>query len=88
MLEQQERVFAVNVENRAFAGSAAKTMPLDPALDIRLFTAKSEVVAEGKSRIRLFPNGSSTGGRIELGLLGDRAAVNVRWSTGAVALER
>jgi hypothetical protein len=31
---------------------------------------------------------SSSSGRIELRLRGDLAAVNVRWSTGAVTLER
>lgn len=88
ILKQQERVFAVDVDGRAFASSAAESVPLDPALDIGLWTAKSELIGESTGGIRFFPDGSSTGGRIELELLGDRAAVNVRWSTGAVMLER
>jgi general secretion pathway protein H len=87
ILQQQERVFAVDVNKRAFASSAAESVPLDPALDISLLTAKSELIGESTGGIRFFPDGSSTGGRIELRLLGDRAAVNVRWSTGAVTLE-
>jgi general secretion pathway protein H len=88
ILQQQERVFAVDVNKRAFASSAAESVPLDPALDISLMTAKSELIGESTGGIRFFPDGSSTGGRIEIRLLGDRAAVNVRWSTGAVTLER
>jgi general secretion pathway protein H len=88
ILQQQERVFAVDVNKRAFASSAAESVPLDPALDISLLTAKSELIGESTGGIRFFPDGSSTGGRIELRLLGDRAAVNVRWSTGAVTLDR
>jgi hypothetical protein len=88
ILQQQERVFAVDVEKRALASSATESVPLDPALDISLLTAKSELIGESTGGIRFFPDGSSTGGRIELRLLGNRAAVNVRWSTGAVTLER
>jgi general secretion pathway protein H len=62
-------------------------VPLDPALDISLLTTKSEVIDENTGGIRFFPDGSSTGGRIALRRLGDRATVNVRWSTGAVTLE-
>lgn len=88
ILQQQERVFEVNVDKRAFASSAAGSVPLNPALDISLLTAKSELMGGSTGGIRFFPDGSSTGGRIELELLGDRAAVNIRWSTGAVTLER
>jgi general secretion pathway protein H len=88
MLQRQERVFAVDLNKRAFAGSAAESVPLDPALHISLLTAKSELIDENTGGIRFFPDGSSTGGRIEVRLLSDRAAVNVQWSTGAVTLER
>ena len=88
ILQQQERVFAVDVNKRAFASSTAEFVPFDPALDISLLTAKSELIGESTGGIRFFPDGSSTGGRIGLRLLGDRAAVNVRWSTGAVTLDR
>jgi general secretion pathway protein H len=88
ILEQQERIFAVDVHKRAFGRSAAETLPLDRALNISLLTAKSELIGESTGGIRFFPDGSSTGGRIELELLGDRAAINIRWSTGAVTLER
>jgi general secretion pathway protein H len=88
MLQREERVFAVDVNKRAFASSAAESVPLDPALDISLLTAKSELIGERTGGIRFFPDGSSTGGRIELRRLGDRATVNVHWSTGAVTLER
>lgn len=85
----QERVFTIDVAERAFAaGSAEEVVLLDPALDIQLLTAKSELVGQDKGRIRFFPNGSSTGGRIGLELLGERAAVNVRWSNGSVTVER
>jgi general secretion pathway protein H len=85
----QERVFTVDVEERAFsAASIADSVSLDPAFHIHLFTAKSELVGGNRGGIRFFANGSSTGGRIELELLGERAAINVQWATGIVTVER
>lgn len=89
MFRRQEQVFTVDVEERAFAAnSAEESVPLDPALNIQLFTAESERVGESKGGIRFFPDGSSTGGRIDLELLGDRGAVKVWWSNGRVTVER
>jgi general secretion pathway protein H len=82
-------VFTVDVENRAFiSASNAEPVPLDPALNMHLLTAKSELIGKRKGGIRFFADGSSTGGRIELELLGERATINVRWATGAVTIER
>jgi hypothetical protein len=84
-----ERVFTVDVDNRAFiSASDAEPVPLDPALNMHLLTAKSELVGRSRGGIRFFADGSSTGGRIELELLGERATINVRWATGAVTIER
>jgi len=87
--QRQERVFTLDLEERGFATeSTAELVPLDPALNIYLLTVKSERVGKSRAGIRFFADGSSTGGRIELKLLGDRAAINVQWATGAVTLER
>jgi general secretion pathway protein H len=88
--QRQERVFTVDIEQRAFAtGSTAKPVPpLDPAFHVYLLTAKSELLGESRGGIRFFADGSSTGGRIELELLGERVAISVQWATGAVTVER
>jgi general secretion pathway protein H len=85
----QERVFTLDVEERAFAtGSTAELVPLDPALSIYFLTLKSERIGQSRAGIRFFADGSSTGGRVELKLLGNQAAINVQWATGAVTVER
>jgi general secretion pathway protein H len=82
-------VFTLDVEERAFAtGSTAELVPLDPALSIYFLTLKSERIGQSRAGIRFFADGSSTGGRIELKLLGNQAAINVQWATGAVTVER
>jgi general secretion pathway protein H len=89
MSDGQERVFTVDVARRAFAASSIEAaVTLDPTLEIQLVTARSELVDESRGRIRFFPDGSSTGGRIDLEFLGERTAVNVGWRNGMVTVER
>ena len=85
----EERVFVVDVEDRVVsASSTAASVRLDPAFNIRLHTAKSELAGKSRGGIRFYADGSSTGGRIELELLGEHAAISVQWATGAVTVER
>ena len=51
---------------------------------LSLFTARSEVQDEQHGRIRFFPDGSSTGGRITLARGERRYHVDVDWLTGQV----
>ena len=77
-------------------GVAARGLPL-PAIDqnarlpegveLQLTTAASEVVEENVGRIRFFPDGGSTGGRVDLNVNGREYIVNVAWLTGEASLE-
>ena len=55
-------------------------------MTMKLFTARSELEEEGIGRIRFFPDGSSTGGHIDL--LRDEALwrIEVMWLTGDAKL--
>ena len=86
---KEEQVFMVDVEQRQVASSSSDGLvPLDQALSMRLYTARSELIDESKGRIRFFPDGSSTGGRIDLEVAGGSAAVRVHWANGRVTVER
>ena len=82
-----ERVFTVNVQTRVLRELAgSKLIQMDPALELRLVTASSEVIDERSGRIRFFPDGTSTGGRIQVKHDREGATVNVDRSTGGVTL--
>jgi general secretion pathway protein H len=66
--------------------SENKLLQLDRALNLRLVTASSEAIDERSSRIRFFPDGSSTGGRIQIQHGKEGATVNVDSSTGIVTV--
>lgn len=86
---QKEQVFMVDVEQRQVASSSSDGLvPLDQALNMRLYTARSELIDESKGRIRFFSDGSSTGGQIDLEVAGGSAAVRVHWANGRVTVER
>jgi general secretion pathway protein H len=89
LLSGQERSFTLDVDKRQFKPTAAsQPMLLDSALDLSVYIAKSELIDDTIGSIRFFPDGSSTGGRIDLDLHGERATVVVNWSTGAVEIEK
>ena len=80
------RTFTINVET-GLLGEALenKLLQLDRELNLRLVTARSEVIDERSSRIRFFPDGSSTGGSIQIQHGREGATVNVN-SSGVVTV--
>jgi general secretion pathway protein H len=54
--------------------------------ELKLFTADSEIIDQGKGSVRFFPDGSSTGGRVTL-MAGERKRlVDINWLTGHISL--
>jgi general secretion pathway protein H len=86
---RQEQAITIDVERGILReeDSGGEFVQLHPTIELRLDTARSEIIDESKGRIRFFPDGSSTGGRIQLQHDGDSATVNVTWSTGAATVE-
>ena len=83
--ERREASLSLDVEARSFVVTGdPKPYALPKRLDLKLFTAQSEVVRDQTGRIRFFADGSSTGGRITLGGGEDRQEVDVDWLTGRV----
>jgi general secretion pathway protein H len=83
-----ERIFTVDVQTRVLREVAgSKLLQLDPALELRLVTASSEVIDERSGRIRFLPDGTSTGGRIQVQHDRERATVTVDRSTGGVTVK-
>lgn len=60
---------------------------LSPNIELKLNTAASEVMSNNKGAIRFYPDGSSTGGSIDVIYKGQTYKVNVEWITGRVSIE-
>lgn len=85
---QREATLALDLERRiATADGATRSIEIPASLDIRLYTARRELVDESRGSIRFFPDGSSTGGHVRLARGGQGLNVNVDWLTGRVYIE-
>jgi general secretion pathway protein H len=83
----REATFTLDIKRHAYqVSSRAKSYALPDSVRLRLFTAEQELVGEDLGRIRFFPDGSATGGRVTLEAGGNRRLVDVNWLTGDVTV--
>ncbi len=55
-------------------------------MDMKLFTAQSDIADEKTGAIRFYPDGGSNGGRVTLAAGERKFEVDVDWLTGRVAI--
>ena len=82
----REAVLLVDLDARALRLDAGPPVTLDRNLTLALVTGTEEVVSAGAGGIRFFPDGTSTGGRVTVGMEGKRLDVLVDWITGRVRI--
>ena len=88
MATKRDAVLTLDVEAREFVmpgDTSARKLP--DGIDLKLYTAQSEVTSDRKGAIRFYPDGSSTGGRITLSTGERKYLVNVEWLTGRVTID-
>lgn len=84
----RSEAFVLDTERGVYqAGSVQPEAALPEGMEVSLYTARSELEGERTGRIRFFPDGSATGGRVTLASGGHSYVVAVDWLTGAVELE-
>ncbi len=77
--------YVVDPNARQFVtGEGKPSYQLPNAIDVTLYTARSELSLGNKGAIRFFPNGTSTGGRITLKTEKRHWLVDVDWLTGQI----
>lgn len=87
MVTRRDALLTLDVEAREFQ------VPGDPMVrrvsdkvDLKLYTAQTEVASERKGSIRFYPDGSSSGGRITVSSGERKYLVDVDWLTGRVSI--
>ena len=78
-LDLEKRVIQVSGTHRSYA--------LPERVELKLYTAQSEIVDEKKGAIRFYPDGSSTGGRVTIASKERQFLVDVDWLTGRVSIK-
>ena len=84
---RRDATLDLDLEQREFtvAGDKEPTK-LPDDIDLKLYTAESEVTSERTGAIRFYPDGSSTGGRITVTSGKRQYLVDVDWLTGRVTI--
>lgn len=87
VIKQREATLTLDLERRRFTVTgSAQEHALPENLSVNLFTAQAELLNTATGRIRFFPDGSSTGGRIDLANKRFAYGVDVDWLTGRVRI--
>jgi general secretion pathway protein H len=87
MLQGQDALFELNTEQHLYRVTGrSKLYKLPSEVQLGLYTTSSETLDEGTGRIRFFPDGSATGGRVTLIANKQTRVVDVNWLTGEVRM--
>ena len=87
MAQRRDAVLTIDVDAREFSFTGeSRTHRLPEGIELKLYTAQTEVESQQKGSIRFYPDGSSTGGRITVSTGERKFLVDVDWLTGRVAI--
>ncbi len=85
--DNRETTVIVDTEQNVYRlGRDARGHELSARLQVSLVTAASERLDNTRGRIRFFPDGTSTGGRVTLSRDDRKFDITVDWLTGLVAI--
>ncbi|HUA81895.1 MAG TPA: GspH/FimT family protein [Dyella sp.] len=86
IVHQDQRIFELDARSATYRGADKRDVRLPKGLDLSVTSAASDQTGGDIARIRFFPDGSSTGGRITLRSGQREWHVNVSWLTGAISI--
>ena len=85
--DNRETAVLIDTERKLYRiGPGVRAQELSAALRVSLVTAASEQLDDTRGRIRFFPDGTSTGGRVTLSKDDRKFDITVDWLTGLVAI--
>ena len=83
----REVTVAVDLERRTVELAGARSQTIAAGIGIGLYTAAEELIDKGAGRIRFYPDGTSTGGRVRLSAGDRKYDVIVDWISGNVKID-
>jgi general secretion pathway protein H len=87
MIRGEDALFELNTIHHTYRVSGRpKLYRLPPGIELGLFTTSTETLDEGTGRIRFFPDGSATGGRVTLIAAKQTRVVDINWLTGEITI--
>jgi general secretion pathway protein H len=91
IMQQQAAVWKMNISQNSFWVSAknntAEKHSLPDKIKAKVNTNSAEIDSPEQAGIRFYPDGSSSGGSVELSYDKQQFKVNVEWVTGRVSIQ-
>lgn len=86
ILRQRETIWSMDTDAKVYwLDGVPQKRRLHDTISTKLNTATREVISQHQGNIRFYPDGSSTGGSVELTVKGETFKVNVEWISGRVS---
>ena len=85
--DNREITVAVDLDRRTVDLAGARSRTIAAGIGISLYTAAEELIDRGAGRIRFYPDGTSTGGRVRLTAGERRYDIVVDWISGNVKID-
>jgi general secretion pathway protein H len=86
LVEHRPQWFTLDLNAHTFASPGRDPQDIPGGTVVHVTSAAEDVQHPGEARIRFFPDGSSTGGNIELTRKHRQVRIDVDWLTGTVAM--
>ncbi|MFN7552257.1 MAG: GspH/FimT family pseudopilin [Pseudomonadota bacterium] len=86
IVTRRQQALELDIEARSYSAPKRDVVQRPRHVELRLLTAAEEQTGASSGRIRFWPDGSSTGGRIKLVYGAQAWDVEVAWLTGEVRL--
>lgn len=90
IMRQQSSLWKMNIQEKRFwieGGAGNDSRNLAGSVVAKINTTTSEVDSAQQGGIRFYPDGSSTGGSVELTYNQQTYKINVEWVTGRVSIQ-
>ncbi len=85
--DNREVAVVVDLDDRFMAIDADRRLEFGSRMGVRLLTGTAELIDGDSGRIRFYPDGTSTGGRVTVSDDGRDYDVRIDWLTGRVTLD-
>ena len=85
--DNRQTALVIDLDERTYGSGQTGTTTLDPSYELAMVVGHTERLGDDRGRIRFFPDGTSTGGKITLSRDDRKYHVLVDWLTGRVSIE-
>ena len=87
IVKGEQKTLDVDLEAMSYQAPGKGVVKFPDKIEVKLLTAQNELIHEKAGRIRFYPDGSSTGGRVTLSAGERKLFVDVDWLTGRVSIK-